>query len=112
MNSKQEPDPKDHAEPTVSSSQGSGSTPAEAECERLRKEVQRLEEERQRDRERLEALEQECQAFRSAFHAWALQQVTPEELQRWCNEEDTEGSQELHEFIEELENIVRDNEHA
>jgi chromosome condensin MukBEF ATPase and DNA-binding subunit MukB len=110
MSSNDETAPKPEGEPPFSShnnasSPAEGSTPQAAECERLKAEVKRLEEERERDRQLIEALRKECQTHRQALSAWALAQVTPEELHRWATEEPEEG-QELHEFIGELENIV------
>ena len=100
------------AEPPTSSESTSNpprATPSPAEWEQLQQEVKRLEEERQRDRQHIDALQQECVSYRQALRDYVLAQITPEELQRWSTEDNEEGCQELHEFIGELESIVRGN---
>jgi len=56
-------------------------------------------------------LQSESNGFRRALYDWAAKQITAEEFERWATELDQEGGQELHEFIDELENIVR-SQHA
>jgi hypothetical protein len=83
-----------------------------SECERLRNEVQRLEEQHLHDRHQIEKLEIESRAFRCALRDWAKQQVTLEECERWASELKEEECQELYEFYEDLENIVRGRANA
>jgi hypothetical protein len=83
-----------------------------SECERLRNEVQRLEEQHLHDRHQIEKLEMETRAFRRALRDWAKQQVTLEECERWASELKEEECQELHEFYDDLEKIVRGRANA
>jgi len=61
------------------------------ECEKLRQLVRELQEERERDRQTIAALQAERDDYIRGLHAWAWQQVSPEELQRWAEEEEENG---------------------
>ena len=58
-----------------------------AENGQLKQRVRQLEEDRERDRQSLAALHAECEAYRRSLHAWAWEQVTEEEVERWAREE-------------------------
>jgi hypothetical protein len=56
--------------------------------ERLRARIKQLEEERERDRQALNALQAERDAYRRAVYAWALEQITDEDVQRYAHSEE------------------------
>jgi hypothetical protein len=74
-----------------------------AEIEALRRRVRQLEEEQARDRQTLAALEAERDAYRRAAYAYALAEITDEDIQRYGQLEDGEP---LEAFIGELEQIM------
>jgi hypothetical protein len=71
-----------------------------ADSERLHERINQLEQERERDRRALAALEAERDAYRRVVYAWALGQVTDEEVERYAQ---TEEGASLDDFIAELE---------
>jgi hypothetical protein len=71
---------------------------AENEC--LRERLQQFAEEHERDRQTIAALQEERDAYRRALYAWALEQITDEDLQRYAQ---PEAGVPLDEFIGELE---------
>jgi hypothetical protein len=73
------------------------------EYDRLRQRVEQLEAERDQDRQLLTALRAEHEAYRRALYAWAADQITEEDLQRYAQEE--EGVP-LSDFIKELEELA------
>ena len=75
----------------------------QAELETLRRRIQQLEEERARDRQAFSALEADRDAYRRAAYAWALAEITEEEIQRDAQMEEGEP---LDAFIGELEELV------
>jgi hypothetical protein len=80
---------------------------AEIECQRLRQEIFRLEEQKKLDRQQIEELEKDSIAYRRVLQSWAKEQISPEDLQRWAMDDSEEGCLEFHEFIGELESFVK-----
>jgi hypothetical protein len=75
-----------------------------AASERLHARIEQLERERKADRQTIAALQAERDAYRRALYAWALEQITDEDLQRYSRSED---GLPLDEFIGELETGAR-----
>ncbi len=61
------------------------------ECEHLRQVVKQVQEERERDHQTIAGLQAERDAYLRGLHAWAWEQVSPEELRRWVEEEEENG---------------------
>ena len=78
--------------------------PPHDEIEQLRQRVKVLEDERARDRQLVESLTAERDAYRRAAMAWALADVTDEDIERYAQNEDGIP---LEAFIGELEEAVR-----
>jgi hypothetical protein len=71
-----------------------------AENERLHERIKQLEQERERDQQTIVTLQAERDAYRRAVYAWAREQITEEDLQRYAHNED---GLPLDDFIGELE---------
>jgi hypothetical protein len=74
--------------------------PLATENESLRERIEQLEQERAVDRQTIATLQAERDAYRRAVYAWALEQITEEQLQRYAQSED---GLPLENFIGELE---------
>jgi hypothetical protein len=72
---------------------------AGAEKERLHELIRQLEKERVRDHQTIASLQKERDAYRRAAYAWALEQITDEDLQRYAQNDDGVSYDDL---IEEL----------
>jgi hypothetical protein len=66
----------------------------------LQARVKQLEEERERDHRAMAALQAERDAYRRAVYAWALEQITDEDLERYAH---SEAGLPLDDFIADLE---------
>jgi hypothetical protein len=82
-------------------------TASAADLNRLLEEVRRLELERLHDRRIIETLQTECKAYRQALADWARHQIAPEDLKRWASDDNEEGNQQLFQFVDELDSIVK-----
>jgi hypothetical protein len=71
-----------------------------AENARLHEHIKQLQEDQERDRQTIATLQAERDAYRRALYAWALEQITDEDLQRYAQNED---GLPLDDFIGELD---------
>jgi hypothetical protein len=91
----------------ASASQNGVNAELQIECERLRRLVQKLEEQQQQDRDLLEAVARERDEYRQLVQAWAREQFTEAELKNVPDEKDCVP---LDQFLDELEQVVRQGE--
>jgi hypothetical protein len=96
MRGEQAPPPVEKQEPAVPE--------PKSENDRLHQRIQQLEQEQERARQTIAALQAERDAYRRAAYAWALEQITDEEVERYGQ---TEEGLALDDFIGELEHPER-----
>lgn len=100
------PDKQDCNDPDPAPCDNGAPANLEAHCECLELKVKQLEKELERQAQVLAMIQEERDQLREIVYPPLWQKFSEEELRRFAEDDNLEDTQELHEFIGEIEDIV------